>query len=602
MSNHIPSQCRNSEYDLAIVGGGISGLYCALKLLEQPDSLKELDIKNIIILEKSYRWGGRLDTDIIPIGNDDVVEIEEGAMRFTYPDKTDPKSKSNMPRVADLIKDLQMEDQVVPFFMEPQDLSGRKALPNNCNTCYFNGRFFTEWYATQNPTVWQEIFNLEGDEGGMSADSIATDIYNKVLQHNSRKLLNKFPETAQVILDQKDTDLLQEYENPEYWAFVRNEFTWKVGLQETPLYEFSMEAFLTSLGYSYGCIRMILQTSGFLFTTLPDSNVGDSLQELMTFDLIWNRLYKFKGGWSSLVKNVKNRIENEVEMKVNIGVSMISEEEKGFKLTLTQERETKTENLENDTISARYVVMAVPPKSVENISFNFNDSTDWKKIEKEICSTVNGIHLLKINLYYHDDWWNKTKNILMYGPSITDLPCGFVYPFYGKCKAAGCKGCDLCDDAPHPAALSIYCDATHAQFWGSLQRLGHPFKSPLQGARSHLLPASESVLQEAKKQLSKVFNMHRDDIPDPLLTSYKSWDGKDQSKENGPNYSKGNSYHGYAVHMWGIGTDDREVMKKATQPIKGKNLYFCNEAWSGYQSWVEGALLSTDKVVKKLLN
>ena len=96
--------------------------------------------------------------------------------------------------------------------------------------------------------------------------------------------------------------------------------------------------------------------------------------------------------------------------------------------------------------------------------------------------------------------------------------------------------------------------------------------------------------------------MNREDIPDPLLTSYKSWDGKDQSKENGPNYSKSNSYHGYAVHMWGIGTDDREVMKKATQPIKGKNLYFCNEAWSGYQSWVEGALLSTDKVVKKLLN
>ena len=196
-----------------------------MKLLEKPDSLKEHDIKNILILEKSYRWGGRLDTDIVPIGKNDVVQIEEGAMRFTYPDKTDPKSKSNMPLVADLIKYLQMEDQVVPFFMEPQHLSGRKSLPDNCNTCYFNGRFFTEWYATQNPTVWKEIFNLEGDEGGMSADSIAIDIYNKVLQHNSRKLLNEFPETAQVILDQKDTNLLQEYENPEYWAFFRNEFT-----------------------------------------------------------------------------------------------------------------------------------------------------------------------------------------------------------------------------------------------------------------------------------------------------------------------------------------------------------------------------------------
>ena len=59
--------------------------------------------------------------------------------------------------------------------------------------------------------------------------------------------------------------------------------------------------------------------------------------------------------------------------------------------------------------------------------------------------------------------------------------------------------------------------------------------------------------------------------------------------------------YGYAIHMWGLGVDDIKVMKKVAQPIKQKNLYFCNEAWSGFQGWVEGSLMSTQNAVDKLL-
>ena len=47
---------------------------------------------------------------------------------------------------------------------------------------------------------------------------------------------------------------------------------------------------------------------------------------------------------------------------------------------------------------------------------------------------------------------------------------------------------------------------------------------------------------------------------------------------------------------------DREQVKEVAQPVEEKKLYFCNEAWSLYQGWVEGALMSTQNAVGKLLN
>jgi len=118
----------------------------------------------------------------------------------------------------------------------------------------------------------------------------------------------------------------------------------------------------------------------------------------------------------------------------------------------------------------------------------------------------------------------------LFGPNITNLPCGFVYPFYGRCECdpdqEGLCACDATTlDAATSciAALTIYCDVNNAQFWSSLQLLGHTFTSVLQEEQRHkmLSAASEPVVIEALRQLRKVFN--RTDIPSPILTSYRSW-------------------------------------------------------------------------------
>jgi monoamine oxidase len=54
-------------------------------------------------------------------------------------------------------------------------------------------------------------------------------------------------------------------------------------------------------------------------------------------------------------------------------------------------------------------------------------------------------------------------------------------------------------------------------------------------------------------------------------------------------------------HSWEVNQKGAEVAKAMEQPIGGdEELYTCGEAYSQEQGWVEGALKSTERVLKRL--
>ncbi len=97
------SKDHDQTYDLVIVGGGVSGFFCARRIKEFYPHYK------ILLLERGVTIGGRLQS--IPYKNSDIA-IEAGGMR-TFPSEDDYTSA--------LIKQLDLETIEVPY-IAPENL------------------------------------------------------------------------------------------------------------------------------------------------------------------------------------------------------------------------------------------------------------------------------------------------------------------------------------------------------------------------------------------------------------------------------------------------------------------------------------------------
>ncbi|WP_020561834.1 flavin monoamine oxidase family protein [Methylosarcina fibrata] len=87
---------KAAEYDLAVVGGGVAGLYCAM---HAPPEWK------VALFEGSHRFGGKLETVAMH-----GFDAEYGAMRF------DPVRQV---RLGQLIRELGVETQPFPEYLSP---------------------------------------------------------------------------------------------------------------------------------------------------------------------------------------------------------------------------------------------------------------------------------------------------------------------------------------------------------------------------------------------------------------------------------------------------------------------------------------------------
>jgi monoamine oxidase len=61
----------------------------------------------------------------------------------------------------------------------------------------------------------------------------------------------------------------------------------------------------------------------------------------------------------------------------------------------------------------------------------------------------------------------------------------------------------------------------------------------------------------------------------------------------------GDDPFGGGWNSWNIGVRSPDVKQRIVQPIDGKRLFICGEAYSDAQGWVEGALQTADLMLAK---
>ncbi|MEM8908519.1 MAG: FAD-dependent oxidoreductase, partial [Bacteroidota bacterium] len=301
--NDVPS---SDEVDIAIIGAGISGLYCAYRLLTS----KQFAGKKIAIYERLNRTGGRLQSDLIPIRQNhkaksavgakrffdlvdiDLVKEEQGGMRFNY----------GMEELMSLIAKLNLCDEIVPFPMSSTD---------NTNRFCVRGHSFSLEEANQGGNrIWSQLYDLKPEEVGLSPVEIVTNAYHRILEANDI--------------------LLEEDQTPTYWQNFRLDFEWK-GI---PLNRWQMWGLLLDMGYSEECVQMLSETIGFAGPFKSLANAGDAWQILADFpkDPVY---YTFRYGFSTLPDAIKKVLKGKVDIYLSTNVDSITGKAGNFMLQLT---------------------------------------------------------------------------------------------------------------------------------------------------------------------------------------------------------------------------------------------------------------------------
>ena len=548
---------ESKQVDVAIVGAGISGLYCALRLSQTYPT------KQIAVIERLNRTNGRLDTDLIKVRPGEVVREEEGGMRFQY----------SMTELMALIKEMGLCDQIVRFPMASD-------IPRygNTNRFYLRGRSFTAHEAQEGHNkIWGEIYNLKEREKGKGPADIIHDVYTAVLKQNNATQPND--------------------QTPDYWTKLRNEFNWK----GTLLRDWQMWGLLRDMDYSEECVQMLSESIGFAGPFKAPINAGDAFQILADFPKD-PQYFTFQRGFSTLPNAVRDALpKDRVSVMLSTNVNSITRDGKGFKLKLTEApgQQNSNPNIpsgERKSVSCSQIVMATATKGMEELfatSPAFNVDPEAQKLWDSIHS-ARGMRLMKINLYFDQPWWLDSNEVVkppvQFGPNFSNLPLNSIYPFYSiPVEEAGSEQVKLtAEEEKHykAAALTMYCDFDNSMFWQGLQNVGEKFSSPLQEKQSKppqtLYPATKAVVAELRKQLAQLFSVKIDSVPEPLLTSYRLWDGEDDFE--------------FAYHQWRLGVNDVTVRKHLAMPMP--NVFFCNEAISDMQGWVNGSLRSCDKALE----
>lgn len=530
--------------DILIVGAGVAGLYTAYRLLEQNNKRK------VVILDRLNRTGGRLDSDLVAIKDpyDDkeaIVKEEEGGMRF----------EDSMAELMSLFSALNLCKDAVYF-------------PMTTNRYFFRGHSFTERESEDSKNaIWGELYDLEPAEQNQSPGDILNVIYKRILNVNGVENVPKKP-------------------TPEFWQKFRLEFKWD-GIE---LYKWQLGGLIRNMGYSEECLTMLTDTLGFRgpFQGLP--NAGEAWQILEDFPAD-PEYFTLKRGFSSLIRKLEEKViqlGGIIHTGINVNTINGTKGDYAINVSIAKKGESAyvfEQDTTTETIHAEQIVLAIPSKAMAMLfaaspvlHLNKNSRIFWEDI-----NAIQPMNLLKINLYFDRPWWadgSTGQPAVLAGPSFTDLPINSIYPFYTVQTAPGEP------NNGKPAALTIYCDFTNTVFWRGLQNVGPKFDSPLQQEHSKipqtLFPASKKVVAEAIKQIKSLFNTHY--VPEPVLTSYRSWDGLNDFP--------------HAYHQWALNANDKEVINRMTKPLYEEAIFTCNEAWSDMQGWVNGSLRSSEKMLK----
>ncbi len=543
----------NRVIDFAIVGGGVAGIYTALRVARaKKDELKTLVPSGsrrpiVRLFEASDRLGGRLYTEPMPDLPPHRAEL--GGMRYT----------EHQLLVTGLVRFLDLTPREFLFptlFMSLRGChlrrgSGRAAqrLPYNLYADESRGirscQFGQEGAALVKRAIRSALLDL--------ADERKTRAIRREL---TAKLLSRTSGLNRSVLTTSEWDLLKRY---AVLNSAPRAHLYELGFWNLLRYYLSQEAYSLvhdALGYE---------------SIVANWNAAEAIQWFLA-DMGVEKYFTLDEGMSALPEKldfllkVRDPQSKQVNHELKGIVVVDNNGERLLKLSFqVSDHEECVERL------ARHVIIALPQGALMELFDSKN--VDVGGVDSDFANYLRAVtahSLFKLFLGYERAWWATS------GKAITDSPLRQVYYFPPDRKTGS------------GMIMASYSDERYVEFWSPIMQRGGPnyCTYPRRPAIVDVLGAPEPLVAKAGRQLRE---LHPDlsSVPQPCIALMRPWS------------TALRLYHG-GWHTWNPHAKPWEVMNRLKRPFRGINLYICGEAYSPEQGWVEGALKSAEMVAKEL--
>lgn len=574
-------EATSDAVSVAIVGGGISGLYAGWRLLR--DAKK--DKPRVVVFEWSGRTGGRLLT-WRPLPTHPELNAELGGMRFF-------RQQALVWNLADHFVQAGKLQPPCKFFVTD---------PNGNNLWYLRETILKAGDLTDPRRLPYRL-----DARGQYADpsSIVNNVINEILTANREAVVNHLGGRS-TPLDWKDWDAVKphlRYRQRRLWSIGFWNLLWDQLSPET--YEYVTDAF----GY---------------YSLTNNWNAAEAMQVIFS-DFTQNPDYHtLREGFDRLPQLVREEFEKlrgEVRLRHQVvAIDRANEGEYRYQLTIRDEKKAIRKVL------ADKVLLAMPRRSLELLQetsvWNLDAELGVGKKQRTLRDCISSVipfPAFKLFLAYPNRWWRNDPFQIAAGRSISDLPIRQTYYFPSAAKkfAPDC----LPPDGPG-LVMASYDDLGAVPFWRGLEstpKQKHTSNTlmrealdrrkaaaPGAGMHPYDLETHEALIDDpgffyappemvryAQEQLS-LMHFNRP-LPDPLplpqnatlfLAAYRDW---------------GIDPFGGGWNFWAPMVEVKAMMERMRRPMDDEDIFIIGDGYSGAQGWVEGALTTTEKVLQEHL-
>jgi Flavin containing amine oxidoreductase len=546
------------ELDVAIVGGGASGLYSGWRLLA------DRAVEKAHIFELSDRIAGRLYTVELPGMN---VPAEMGGMR--YLDQQEIVANLIEHRFKDMLTsvDFPMGDPATLFFY----LRKQRFRANAWTQAQASGQKFETRYV------------LDDGDLGFSADQLFNKVVYDVLMADpwfrdqsglASKVTNPKPYEYDFKLTATDWNVVKPRLR---YCFPGTPYD---GMRVNQLGFWNLlDDRVSQEGYEF-----LADTGGYYSNTL-NWNAAEALPYMVGDFSDASTTYKtIEGGYDRLLyavgKHYTDQPGSTIWAKNRVAGFRKSSGDEPRRYAL---RVHNADSNEQWTAYADAIVLGMPQRSLQLLE-DGDDGAQFFFASEKFQAGMDSVipePSFKLLLGFDYDWWTPDFGAQA-GESITDLPMRQCY-YFGVDPQNG-----------HSLFMASYNDMRAETFWKALER-GAPERYQPRATRlvsqadleQRVIPellAPRAMVNEVMQEVRELHGPQQTPIPDPYIGYWKDWTLD----------PFGAGYHGWApgVEVW-------NVMPYMRKPYADEAIHVVGEAYSDQQGWVEGAFCVAELMLEE---